>query len=254
MASAPVARLRQAFDGLTLAATFLTIAPLPVRRDVQSRWTAAWFPLVGAVVGAAAGGVRIGLDRALGPGPAAALAVVTLIVLTGALHQDGLADCADGLGVRGDRARRLAVMREPQVGVFGVLAVALWLLVLVLALAGLPRVDALSALIVACALARWAALAHATATAPARRDGLGAAFDVGAGPLVLASVSAVGVSFVFTPPLRALTVLAAAVVTAGLVSLWARRAVGGRTGDTLGATVALTELVVCLVLLVFARG
>jgi adenosylcobinamide-GDP ribazoletransferase len=214
----------------------------------------AWFPLVGALVGGLAGLARFLFDPLLGPAPAAVLAAGVLVAATGALHQDGLADCADGLGVRGDPQRRLAVMREPQVGVFGVLAVLLWLLLLVSALAGLGRSDALRALVVACALGRWSPLLHAALTPPARPDGLGAAFHVRPGPLALGSLSAAALTFAVESPLRTLGALAAATLTGLAMTAWARRSIAGRTGDTLGASVALVEVVVCLVLLGFARG
>jgi adenosylcobinamide-GDP ribazoletransferase len=200
-------------------------------------------------VGALAGGVRYGLDPVLGRLPASVLAAATLVVVTGALHQDGLADCADGLGVRGDRARRLAVMREPQVGVFGVLALGLWLLLLVSALNGLERADALLALVAACALGRWGALLHALLAPPARAEGLGAAFRVTGPPFGLATVLAAAAALGAEGPARAAAVAAAAILTAAAVTAWARGAIGGRTGDTLGACVALTEVVVCLVTL-----
>jgi adenosylcobinamide-GDP ribazoletransferase len=222
---------------------------VPVRAGAEPRWSPAWFPAVGALIGAIAGGVRYGLDSPLGPLPASVLAAATLVALTGALHQDGLADCADGLGVRGDRARRLAVMREPQVGTFGVLALALWLALLVSALNGLEREDALRALVAACALGRWAALLHATLAPAARADGLGAAFRVGGAPFAVASVLAAAAAFGVEGPARGAAVAGAALLTALAVSAWARRAIGGRTGDTLGATVALAEVVVCLVVL-----
>ena len=243
--------LRRAADGLAAAVVLLTVAPLPLRGAPDARWAPAWFPLVGALVGAAAGGVRYGLDDLLGSGPATVLAVTVLVVVTGALHQDGLADCADGIGARGDRARRLAVMREPQVGVFGVLAVLLWLLLLVSAIASLDRDDALRVLILASALGRWCAVVHAVTTAPARSDGLGASFNVGRSQLVLASAAATAAAFGLEVPARAVTALAAAALVALAVSAWSRRAIGGRTGDTLGASVALAEVVVCLVVLSF---
>jgi adenosylcobinamide-GDP ribazoletransferase len=222
---------------------------VPVRPGAQPRWTPAWFPIVGALIGGIAGAVRFGLDPLLGALPASALAAAALVALTGALHEDGLADCADGLGVRGDRARRLAVMREPQVGVFGVLAVALWLLLLVSALTGLEREDALWALVVACGLGRWSALLHALLASPARRDGLGAAFHVKHSAFAVASVIAVAGALAVEGPARGAGVVAAASATALVVSAWARRGIGGRTGDTLGACVALAEVFVCLVLL-----
>ncbi len=243
--------LRRAGDGLAGAVVFLTVLPVPLRAGSESRWSPAWFPVVGAFVGGVAGGVRYGLDRPLGSAPATVLAVIALVLVTGALHQDGLADCADGVGARGDRARRLAVMREPQVGVFGVLAVVLWLLLLVSTVGSLGRDDALRALIVAGALGRWSALLHAVTAPPARSDGLGADFNVERTQLVLASVATTAAAFALEAPARAVTALAAAALLALAVSAWSRRAIGGRTGDTLGVSVALVEVVVCLVVLGF---
>jgi adenosylcobinamide-GDP ribazoletransferase len=243
--------LRRAADGLAAAVVFLTVAPLPLRDPPGSRWAPAWFPLVGALVGGIAGGIRYGFDHLLGPGPATVLAVLALVAITGALHQDGLADCADGVGARGDATRRLAVMREPQVGVFGVLAVLFWLLLLVSAVANLGRADALPALAVACALGRWSALLHSVTADPARPDGLGAGFNVSRIQLTLASAVAAAAAFALENPAPAAVSLAAAAVVALAVSAWSRRTIGGRTGDTLGASVALVEVVVCLVVLGF---
>lgn len=243
--------LRAAADGLAAAVVFLTVAPLPLRHTSGSRWAPAWFPVVGALVGGVAGVVRYGFDHLLGSGPATVLAVIALVAVTGALHQDGLADCADGIGARGDLTRRLEVMREPQVGVFGVLAVVLWLLLLVSAVGNLERDGALRVLIVACALGRWGALVHGVTAAPARTDGLGAGFNVGRAQLTLASAGAAAAAFALEAPASAVTALAAAALVALVVSAWSRRAVGGRTGDTLGASVALVEVVVCLVVVGF---
>jgi adenosylcobinamide-GDP ribazoletransferase len=246
--------MRRVLAGARLAVGFLTV--LPVRPPFEPGGigaAVAWFPAVGAAVGAAAGAVRLAFDETLGGAVSAVLAVVALVALTGALHQDGLADCADALGVRGGREMRLAVMREATIGAFGAIALILWALLLATALGALPRGDALRTLIVAGALGRWAAVVHGAALPPARREGLGAAFGVGAGALAVAKATALIASLV-TDPLSGLAALAAtALVTLGL-SAWARRALGGRTGDTLGATVALVEVAVCLVLLGFARN
>jgi adenosylcobinamide-GDP ribazoletransferase len=247
--------LRRAASGAALALSFLTIVPVRVRGPVAGLGAAAgWFPLVGALVGVAAGGVRYLLAPVFGATVAAVLALATLVALTGALHQDGLADCADGLGARGDRERRLAAMRDSATGAFGVLALLGWALLLTSALAELTRAEALRALVTMALVGRWAALLHAGATAPARREGLGASFDVGPGALLAASTTAVAGAVLLDGPLHGLATLAAALLVAGLVSAWARRALGGRTGDTLGATVAIAEIAVCLTLLGFATG
>lgn len=257
----PAGPLRRAADGLALALSFLTVAPVPVRAQADPRWAPAWFPLVGALIGALAGAVRYALDAPLGAGPASVLAVATLAVATGALHLDGLADCADALGVRRGRhphaadldarARRLAVMREPQVGVFAVLAVVLWAALVVSTLARLERDEALAALVLAAALGRWSALLQAVLAAPARADGLGAAFAVPAAPLAAASSAALAVAFAVEPPVRAASAMLATALATALVTAWARRWLGGRTGDTLGAGVALAEATVLVVVLAF---
>jgi len=241
--------LRRVASGFALAVTFLTILPLPVHRTRDGLSSgAAFFPLVGVLVGALAGGVLVLTEPPFGALIAATLAVAALVIVTGALHQDGLADCADGLGARG-AAARLAAMRAPAIGAFGVLALLAWGLLLVGALTGLDRTDAPQALITAAATGRWAALLHAAAAPPARSDGLGAAFAVSRPALVAATVTAAAAALLVNPPLHGLATLTAGVVLAALVSLWARTSLGGRTGDTLGATVALTEVAVCLTLL-----
>jgi adenosylcobinamide-GDP ribazoletransferase len=235
------------------AIAFLTVIPVRARREPDRLAPAAgWFPAVGALLGLAAGAVRLGVATRLGPAVAAALAVITLVALTGALHQDGLADCADALGARGDRERRLAVMREPAIGAFGTLALVLWAALLMATLAALPRHQVIWALVLAGAQARWAAVLHAAALPPARRDGLGAAFTPSR-TSVAAATAMVIVTVTLHRLVAALVAAGTGVAVALAMSIWARRALGGRTGDTLGATVALTEVLVCVVLLAFVR-
>ena len=233
-----------------LAVAFLTIVPVRVRDPNASlARAAAFFPLVGAAVGAAAGAIRVAFQPLLGTGPATVLALVVLTALTGALHQDGLADTADGLGARGDRDRRLAAMRDPAIGAFGVLALIGWALLLATTLARFSATDALLALVAAGALSRWAALLHAAATPPARADGLGAGFAPTTAALLIASATALAAAELAGGARPGLVAIAATLVVSALTSAWARRALGGRTGDTLGATVALAELAACAALL-----
>jgi adenosylcobinamide-GDP ribazoletransferase len=242
--------VRRLAGDAALALGFLTILPVPAvdpGPDGLGR-AAGWFPLVGAAVGGLAAGARALLGPALGPLPATVLAVSALVVATGALHQDGLADSADGLGARGSRERRLAAMRDSAIGAYGVLALLGWGLLLVTALAELSAAHAAVALVSAAAASRWGALLHAVAAPPARADGLGAGFGVGRWPLAAATVLAGALALVLCGALPGLAALAAAAATAALTTLLARRTLGGRTGDTLGATVALGELAVCVAL------
>jgi adenosylcobinamide-GDP ribazoletransferase len=241
-------------SGLPSAITFLTIVPTPGAADTGLASAAPWFPLVGAAVGAFAGGVRVGAQQLLGRTPATVLAMIALVVLTGALHLDGLADTADGLGARGDRSRRLEVMRDSAIGVFGTLALIGWALLLLTTLVSLDPSRAFTALVVACALARWAALVHAITTPAARNEGLGAALRVSR----IAFGAATGASIAITLTLCGLasgaTAIMAALLLGALSTVFARRTLDGRTGDTLGAAVAITEVGVCTTLLALWVG
>jgi adenosylcobinamide-GDP ribazoletransferase len=239
--------------GARLAVAFLTIVPVRLSGDVPPLGKAAgWFALVGALIGAAAGGAGYLLRPTFGPTVAALLSVLVLVVLTGALHQDGLADCADGLGVRGDRERRLTVMRDSAIGTFGGLALTLWLLLALTVLAGLSREDAFKALVVAASTARAAALLHSRAVAPARSDGLGADFNVETPALLAGAASAGAISLVVLGPAHGVLAVAVAGAVALLTAAWARATLGGRTGDTIGATVAVAEAAVLLAVLAVA--
>jgi adenosylcobinamide-GDP ribazoletransferase len=242
--------VRRIVGDAAFAVGFLTILPVPAVEPGPEGMgrAAAWFPLVGAAVGALAGGVRALLQPTLGPLPATVLAVGAMVAVTGALHQDGLADTADGLGARGERERRLAAMRDSAIGAYGVLALLGWALLLVTTLGELSTAHAAAALITAAAAGRWAALLHAVSARPARADGLGAGFAVGRWRLGCATVLVGALALPLCSALPALAALTAAAAMPALMSLFARRTLGGRTGDTLGATIALTELATCVAL------
>jgi len=110
---------------------FALLTTLGRRRGRAGRLHAGalpWFPLVGAVLGAAAGLVWWAGNHVWPPAVAAAVTAAVGVALTGALHFDGLADAADGLLPHAERERRLTIMRDPGVGAFAVVAVALALL------------------------------------------------------------------------------------------------------------------------------
>jgi adenosylcobinamide-GDP ribazoletransferase len=245
-------------DGPRHAVGFLTRVPVPFGPDEAPRLTAAapWFPVVGTAVGAVGGGVLAlaGLLSGSGPsGVAAAMALAALLIVTGALHEDGLADVADGLGVHGDRERRLAVMRDPRNGTFGVLALVVWFFVGWSALRGLGTGgDGVLALIAAGALSRWAILVHAAGGRPARPDGAIHALRVGPLTLGVGAVVAGGVAVVCLGVLAGLVAGGVAAALALLGALGARRALGGLTGDTCGAAAAVAFVAVLVVALAFA--
>lgn len=246
-------RVRRAWAGLVGAITFLTIVPMPAAVTRQDEFelsrTLAWFPLVGGAIGAFAGALRVAFQPLFGRGPSTAIAMVGLVLISGALHQDALADTADGLGVRGDRARRLAAMRDSSTGAFGVLALIGWALLLFSTLESLTAAEVLRAMIAACAAGRLAALLHAAGAPPARHDGLGAglrikpaALAIGAGIALVIIVAATGIA-------PGAVSAGVCVLVSATSAVFARQAIGGSTGDTIGAAVALSEVTVCLALL-----
>lgn len=245
--------VRRAWQGLVGAITFLTIVPVPaaaVRRDeFDLAGTVAWFPLVGGAIGACAGALRVASEPLFGRGPSTALAMVGLVAISGALHQDALADFADGLGVRGDRVRRLAAMRDSATGAFGVLALIAWALLLFTSLEPLRSEQVLRALIAAGAAGRLAALLHGIGAPPARSDGLGAGLQVNRPALAIAAAIAAVIVVAAVGAICGAVSLGICVLVAASSAVLARRSIGGGTGDTIGAAVATTEVAVCLGLL-----
>jgi adenosylcobinamide-GDP ribazoletransferase len=233
--------------GLSLALTFLT--RIPVRRGRPAELApgalgraAIWFPVVGALVGAVLGGTRLVADLVLPAGAATALAVAAAVAVTGALHEDGLADTADGLGAHAVRARRLEIMRDPRLGTFGTVALVLSLLLAWTLLGGLDGRHCLLAAVAAHALARWAMLLAAGAFPPARPTGAGTLLVVGHLRLATATAAAIAIALGAVGPAAGATAAATAVaVTAALGGL-ATRLLGGVTGDVYGATGKAVEV------------
>jgi adenosylcobinamide-GDP ribazoletransferase len=231
------------------ALAFLTPLPVGARRPGPA--TLAWFPVAGAVVGAVVGGAWALAVEVWPPLVAAAVVVAVDLVVTGALHVDGLADTADGLLPHLDGPeRRRAVMAAPDVGAFGTAAVVALLLLRLATLAsvGVTGADpwALASL---WALARGA-MAVALVAVPYVGGGLGSAFLGARAPLVWAGAALVPVALAVPsddPGRTALALLGGAVAAVGVVAL-ARRRLGGVTGDVLGAAGVVAETIGLLVL------
>ncbi|MFI0368107.1 adenosylcobinamide-GDP ribazoletransferase [Actinomadura sp. 1N219] len=234
--------------GLRLAVTLLTVVPVGSERVDRGTARAAMLlaPSAGLIVGGAAAlvllaGDLLGLDGLV----AAALAVAATAAITRALHLDGLADLADGLGSGRPAAEALAIMKRSDIGPFGVVALLLTLLIQVSALATVPHPAV--AVIVAAVAGRLALpWACRTGVPSARPDGLGAlvassvptraAFVVTALVLVAAAAAGTGAGGLG----GALHAAAAVIVALGAALLLLRHAVrrlGGVTGDVLGALV-----------------
>lgn len=225
--------------GARAATGFLTVVGGDARPD---RRAVAWFAPVGAALGLAVGAVWWGAHELWPPLVAATLAVAADVVLTGMLHLDGLVDTADGVLPPLDRERRLAVLRDPRAGGFGVVVVALVLVLRVTAFASMTP-DPL--LIAGLWGAARAAMGVVLATTPYARDtgGLASAFlDASLWPPAIGGLAALGLVVAVSPsPVAGVVTAAATVLGAAAVAGFTARRLGGFTGDTLGATGVLTE-------------
>ncbi len=232
------------FRRFAAAVGFLTRLPVPpAYLDDAPVSRAVWaFPAVGFLIGAA-GAIVLLLATMVGiPSPVAAtLAIATVVWVTGALHEDGLADTFDGFGGQ-SRDERLAIMRDGHLGTFGVAALVLTLALRIAAMAVLAgRSPVMAALVLAAAetVSRGAMAAAWRLGVPARDDGLAAGegpdrTDVGVavaaslGALLVLAVPAIGV-------VATLAATVFAMIGAYMISHVATRTLGGYTGDTLGA-------------------
>jgi adenosylcobinamide-GDP ribazoletransferase len=254
------------FAEFRTALSFLTRIPASLPKEaaaqpVDLRRAVQMFPLVGAAVGAAAGVILL-LGAALGLPPlvSSVLAVATTIVLAGGLHEDGLADTADGFGGGATVARKLEIMGDSRIGTFGAIAVGLSVLLRVATLAALVpsgSLGAAAALVAAEAVSRGAMVLLWRKLPPARPGGL----SDRAGPpeekatRTAAIVSAIVVVVTVLPTFGGWATLSAvvAVVALGFACMkLIDDQIGGQTGDTLGACQQCTAIALLIAITPFA--
>jgi adenosylcobinamide-GDP ribazoletransferase len=212
-----------------------------------------WFPLVGAAVALVSGAALFG-GRLVAPGLAAA--VIALAVeawLTGALHEDALADCCDGFGGGWTRDDVLRIMRDSRLGTYGTVGLVLFLL---LKAALFERVDPwrdVALLAAVGAWSRWAAPALLVLARPTTTSGLAAtaAAQLGPAPLLMATVLAAVLSapWFAVAPVPALASIAVMFLTLAIWRTICVRRLGGATGDCAGAAVCLAQVTMLAVAL-----
>ncbi|HEY0138800.1 MAG TPA: adenosylcobinamide-GDP ribazoletransferase [Nannocystis sp.] len=238
-----------ALRGLRAAITFLTRVPVGgfPYSDAEWRWAAGWFPAVGLLVGCACAAVDLLLLPA-GPWPAAIASVIAGLLLTGAFHEDGLADTADAMGGAYTRERLLEILKDSRVGTFGAAALTMALLLRVACLAALgPAAPAVIVVVHACSrvppLWLMRALPYVTRDDAARSRLVARPGDpqvllaTATGALVL--LAAVGLGALSSGQALALTGVG---IGAAIVCGWRFVArAGGLTGDFLGATQQVVE-------------
>lgn len=245
---------RNLFNDLLIALSLLTRLPVP-----QADWSnarrpparAAWaYPLVGLVVGCLAAAIGL-VAEALHVGPmiVAALMLAVLSITTGAMHEDGLADCTDGFWGGWEKARRLEIMQDSAIGAYGVLA-----LILTFAL----KWGSVSALLASTGTTPWIILIPAIMSRAAivvvmqllpnaKGDGLSAKTGKPGKPAMFGAIGlSVGVAVL--APTNFFVLICVMGLSAFVVGLVAARKIGGQTGDVLGATQVVTEVALLITL------
>jgi adenosylcobinamide-GDP ribazoletransferase len=228
--------------------TRLPVGPSTIGEGEVAR--ASWtFPIAGLLVGLTGALVYwIALRANAAPMPAAALVLAATLLLTGAMHEDGLADTADGLG-GSTREQRLQIMRDSRIGTFGACALAISLMLRWSAIADIaePRFVAI-ALIAAHVTARACLPAFMHLVPPARTDGLSSGAGQPPFPSVIAGLLFGFISLLFAfGPTGAVVTLLMLFLAALVLARLAIRQFGGQTGDVLGAMEQIAEAIVLLV-------
>jgi adenosylcobinamide-GDP ribazoletransferase len=253
------------------ALTFLTPVRVPARwcgGEKQLRGAPAFFPIVGVLIGGVAAAIVFGLDHILPLFPASVIAVLVMVGASAGLHMDGLADTADGLLSSRPRERVLEIMRDSHIGTMGVLAVAAVLLVKVSLLSSIAGSDTGTVSVALSGSDRWRLVLLAPIAGRcglllvmslfpyARAEGgLATIFRSSGRRAALLTAWAVIVVFVagwLFASYRGLVIAGAALAVALLFGWYTQRRIGGYTGDTLGATSELVEVLPFLVAVIWA--
>ena len=203
-----------------------------------------YFPAIGLIVGAS-GAAVMWLTSLVLPAPLPAiLSTVITVLMTGAIHEDGLADTADGIGGGTTRERALEIMKDPRIGVFGAIALMLALLTKIAALSLMPLWTAIAALVAAHAFSRFCAVLAIFAgryVGSADRSRSAPVVErVRVGDVIVAAVFGLPALVVFG--VSAIVAVIVVLAMVGLLTRWCVRRIGGYTGDTLGATQQVAEI------------
>lgn len=235
--------------GFLGAVQFLTRVPIRLDAPPEHARVVPWFGVVGALIGALVGGVGAGLGELVPAAVAGTCAVVVGLLVTGAFHEDGLADIADAFGGGWSVEQRLEILKDSRHGTYGVAALASSVVLRVVCAASIVTPAALFASFVAAhTLGRTAAVVAMTTARPAVDSGLGVSAARSLRPIaVVVAVLAALTATALATGWWTILFLGAAIVGTAAVVVLAVRKIGGIAGDVLGA---VEQVVECLVLVV----
>ncbi len=227
------------------ALQFLTVLPISVPTSAPGE-AAVFFPLVGALLGAAGGAVFLIAQELLDPSLAALIAIAGLIGMTGALHEEGLADVADAVRAGRSRERMIAILKDSRIGAYGALALIVSFALRWQSLISI-QVNVVGGLAASLAVSRSVLVLLAFFT-PSIGEGLGASFKNFLSARVVLAVTAQALLCSFLCGWRGVFILFASGLTTLLARSYFLRRLGGLNGDCLAATCQAAETVNLMVL------
>ncbi len=235
--------------GFWIALQFLTIIPMPFKREPKEREIASslvFFPVVGLLIGLLLLLANWGLGEIFDPVITSVLTLLVWVLISGAMHLDGLADSCDGLA--GSTAeKRLEIMKDSHTGAFGVVGISLLLLVKFAAIVSLSGWD-WEALVLAPVLGSWAMVLAITAFPYARKNGVGQAFKQGATELKLIIASLITLAAaVLLAGWWGIAIMAITCLVTIMIGFFFKSRLGGLTGDTYGAVKEVNEAMVLII-------
>lgn len=258
---------------ILLAFQFLTIIPVKEMKDVSEKeigGASAFFPLIGCIQGALFVVSAFLFLKIFPPGLANGLLILVIVATSGGLHLDGLADTFDAIALRGDREKKLLVMKDSTIGPIGVIAIVLVILLKYLLLNTLflnsLRITYYSSLFLVPVFSRWVMVTAIFHGKSARQDGLGKIFieNTKLKELVIATLLAIGcwllvVSFLlsslFTIHYSLFLVSIPVLYIFSLVSVWfCNKKFGGMIGDTFGAVSEISEILFLMMAVIWSQN
>ncbi len=235
-------------NSLLMAFQFLTTLPLKIKEvnDEKIANSMIFFPVVGLFLGF----FLLGVDRLLlifnfSQVVSNIIIVITLIIITGGMHLDGLSDTADAFLSGKSKEEMLLIMRDSHIGVMGALSLISIILLKTGLLMSLGAASKVNALVLMCVLSRWSAVLSAFLFSYARQDGKAKAFINTINTKILIFSTLLAVLFIFAIwQMQALLVMSVIASWVYLSGKFISKKLGGITGDTLGATIEISEIIV----------
>jgi adenosylcobinamide-GDP ribazoletransferase len=233
---------------------------VPIKRELTPKQlgrATAWFPLVGLGIGGILAGLNWVFNLILPPSVTNILLIITLVIITGAMHLDGLSDTCDGIAGHKTVEQRWKVMHDSRVGAFGVVGIVLILLVQYVALNNVPSDKMTAVLLFMPVVSRWAMVYTIFAFPYARPTGLGKAYKEATGwlQLVIATIITLGIAGGLFPlfNVSGFLLIGGILIIATALAFYFKHKFAGLTGDTYGAINEISEVMALIFVIIIFK-